>query len=87
MQESPKFLIQKSRDREAVRVLEHVCDMNGRECGLSIAMFEMLEREHNSDSTASRPTVKVIDRNTLMEKIQSEMSRLSTAFATNGTTR
>ena len=48
MQESPKFLIYKDRDEEALRALRYVCKMNGRQCGITSDMFKIIMERHGN---------------------------------------
>lgn len=57
--ESPKFLIYKGQDEEAIRVVQHIAKTNGRECRLSLAAFEALTGESDSggaESSQYRPS-------------------------------
>lgn len=54
--ETPKYLIYRGRDADAIRVLQHMAKTNGQECGLSVESFEMLQTDRDtlsSDSSAS----------------------------------
>lgn len=74
MQESPKFLIYKHRDFDAIRVLQYVCDMNGRECGLSLAMLEKLEEDECAAAA------ELSERETAFVRAQSHTNRLVPLF-------
>lgn len=41
--ESPKFLVYKGKDEQAVRVLQHIAEVNGVECRLSLEAFKALD--------------------------------------------
>ncbi|KAG9254434.1 major facilitator superfamily domain-containing protein [Emericellopsis atlantica] len=51
--ETPKFLIFKGKDAEAIQVLEHMAKTNKRECRLSLEVFEAMQSEHDSINSAS----------------------------------
>lgn len=53
--ETPKFLIYKGRDDEALATIRHIAEVNKKPCGLSLASFEAIQREH--DSIESRKPV------------------------------
>lgn len=60
--ETPKFLITRGRDSEAIEVIQHMARFNQRECMLTMEAFEFLQSEHDSvasDSTgdSSRPVL------------------------------
>jgi hypothetical protein len=43
--ESPRFLITKGRDAEAVSVCQHIAKTNGRTCSLTIEQLEEIDAE------------------------------------------
>lgn len=45
LEESPKFLIYKGKDAEAIEVIQQVAKTNGRTCNLTLADFERLTGE------------------------------------------
>ncbi|KAI1354306.1 major facilitator superfamily domain-containing protein [Xylaria sp. FL0043] len=53
LKESPKFLIYKDRDEEAIEVVHYIAKKNGRPCGLTLTDFERLTDEDASIGTAS----------------------------------
>ncbi|KAI1326931.1 major facilitator superfamily domain-containing protein [Xylariaceae sp. FL0255] len=50
--ESPKFLVFKGKDEEAIGVLHHIAKRNKTTCNLTLADFERLAGEDNSTSTS-----------------------------------
>ncbi|KAG9083527.1 hypothetical protein FS749_005960, partial [Ceratobasidium sp. UAMH 11750] len=44
LQESPKYLLAKGRDQEALEVLQHVAKRNGRTISLTLEQFEEINR-------------------------------------------
>lgn len=53
--ETPKFLIYKGRDDEALETIRHIAKVNKQPCGLTLEAFETIQREH--DSIESRKPV------------------------------
>ncbi|KAF2993265.1 hypothetical protein E8E13_001308 [Curvularia kusanoi] len=47
-QESPKFLLFRGRDAEAISVLEHIAIYNRTTCSLTLEQLQAVEREHNT---------------------------------------
>lgn len=81
-QESPKFLVFRGRDEEAIRVLEHIAKVNKRQCGLSLDDFESLTSEHNSIHSTTEMLGtghKQVDLS-VMEKIKLELVRYKLLF-------
>ncbi|KAF5007129.1 hypothetical protein FDECE_6515 [Fusarium decemcellulare] len=46
--ETPKYLICRGRDAEAIKTLQHMAKTNGRQCNLTIEVFESLDNEQGS---------------------------------------
>lgn len=55
--ESPKFLIYKGQDEKAIAVIQHIAQVNGKQCGLTMADFEALSSESDSGAMDSAPSV------------------------------
>ncbi|KAH6981533.1 major facilitator superfamily domain-containing protein [Ilyonectria sp. MPI-CAGE-AT-0026] len=51
--ETPKFLIYRSRDEEAIQTLQHMAKANGRHCTLTLENLEALETEGSSMGSGS----------------------------------
>ncbi|KAH8172437.1 major facilitator superfamily protein [Sarocladium implicatum] len=51
--ETPKYLIYKGRDDEALNTVRHIAEVNKKPCGLTLASFEAIQREHDSISSGS----------------------------------
>ena len=49
-QESPKYLISRGRDEDAIQVLHNVAKVNKYDCKFSINDFRALEANHGSQS-------------------------------------
>ena len=45
-QESPKFLVYRGRDDQAIKSLQHIARVNKRQCGITLADFEALNDEN-----------------------------------------
>ncbi|KAG6897020.1 hypothetical protein C0992_004665 [Termitomyces sp. T32_za158] len=43
LQESPKYLVAKGRDREAIAVLQHIAKRNGKTISLTLEHFSAVE--------------------------------------------
>lgn len=85
-QESPKFLLYKGRDDEAVRVLHNIARFNGRESTITMDVFAALTDENSS--TGSHEPVKHIlgaatnqAKATFTEKAKLELSRYKMLFS------
>ncbi|KPA38572.1 membrane transporter [Fusarium langsethiae] len=46
--ETPKYLVYRGRDEEAINTLQHMADINKKECGLTLDMFDSLQGEESS---------------------------------------
>lgn len=55
--ESPKYLIYKGQDEKAIAVIQHIAQVNGKHCGLTMADFEALTRESESGAMGSAPSM------------------------------
>ncbi len=95
-QESPKYLIGKGRDEDAIKVLHNVAKVNKYECQLSMDDFRALEARHlgNALNSDRHRQVKVdVPGDTqpklskALQSIKSELSRLRLLFSTSVLTR
>lgn len=91
-QESPKFLLYRGRDEEAVGVLQKVAKFNGRECSITLESFETLTNEHAS--MANRGTnIAIPDADlekltsTWIGKIKIELQRCKILFSNSSMAR
>lgn len=50
MEESPKYLVSRGRDEEAVRVLHRIAKYNKQECSLTLQTFEDLANDRDSSN-------------------------------------
>lgn len=79
-QESPKFLLYRGRDDEAIKVLEHIAHYNKSECSISLADFEALEADTRSNDPT--PTSNKTQASTVLtQTLRRELSRLKLLFA------
>jgi hypothetical protein len=46
--ETPKYLVYRGRDEEAINTLQHMAEINKKECGLTLEMFESLQNDESS---------------------------------------
>lgn len=87
--ESPKFLVYRGKDKQAIGVLEYIAKFNKRECGISHDAFDALTSEHNSMSSGT----EMIGSGTkqlqlsVFEKIKLEFVRYKMLFANLQMTR
>lgn len=82
-QESPKFLLSKGRDEEALAVLQSIAKLNGTKCNLTMDTFASLQGSNDTNEEPAQPTKKT----TWTEKAQAETSRLRILFSTPTLTR
>lgn len=81
--ETPKFLIYKGRDDEALQTLQHMANINGKQCCLTVEMFESLEPEQSSlgSSSSASPALGGMSRRVeWKEKAKVELSRYRLLF-------
>lgn len=88
-QESPKFLIYRGKDVEAIEVLHTIARFNNTSCALTLEDLEALEREFDSD----RGTVPMLGggvkqlKSTWTEKLKLEGDRFKILFSSAQMTR
>ncbi|KAL2681398.1 hypothetical protein Neosp_009009 [[Neocosmospora] mangrovei] len=81
--ETPKYLIYRGRDDEALQTLQHMAKTNGKVCGLTAEMFDSLESEQSSldSSSSASPALGGSSRHIeWREKTRSELSRYKMLF-------
>lgn len=81
-QESPKFLIYRGRDAEAIKVLQHIRRFNRQECTITLQNLEDLTNEHESMGSGAAMLgggAKQL-KSTWTEKISLEMDRYKMLF-------
>ena len=90
-QESPKFLLYRGKDEKAVKVLHHIAKFNGRQSGITLEIFEALDKE---EATIARNTTNPLSdedieqpQRTWQELIKLEFARYKTLFSTFNMTR
>ncbi|KAI8942714.1 hypothetical protein NX059_000762 [Plenodomus lindquistii] len=88
-QESPKFLVYRGKDAQAVEVLHNIARYNGQACELSLDEFEALEREYELAQNR-KPMLgsgfKQLE-STLVDKIRLEGERFKLLFSNYQMTR
>lgn len=91
MKESPKYLVYRGRDDEAVDVLRYIAKMNRHESNLELASFEKLESEHDTTSRFSDAPVlgagKSQQKLSWGKKVKLEMERYKLLFSSWEMTR
>ena len=88
-QESPKFLIYRGKDAEAIQVLHTMAQYNGTNCTLVLEDLEALEREFDSDRNTGPMLgggVKQL-KSTWAEKLKLEGDRFKILFSSYQMTR
>lgn len=83
--ETPKFLIFRGEDAEAIEVLQHMAEVNKKPCHLTLEVFEALESEQSSiaSGTSSTPALGsgVKQRDVKWsQKLKLELSRYKMLF-------
>ncbi|KIW13000.1 hypothetical protein PV08_08187 [Exophiala spinifera] len=83
-EESPKYLVYRGRDHDAVRVLEYMAKYNGQECGLTLGMLEALDGEASINNLDTPSSVTGVDKKkpTMLQKIPAELERFKVLFST-----
>ena len=77
-QESPKFLLYRGKDAEAINVLENIALYNKSTCSLTIEQLQAVEREHNS---LFSPEDLREEQPTWSNSIKLELSRFKILFS------
>jgi MFS family permease len=88
-QESPKFLIYRGKDAEAIEVLQAMAEYNKQKCGLTLEDLETLEREVDSSQSTGVMLgggVKQL-KSTWTEKLKLEGDRFKLLFSSFQMTR
>ncbi|KAK0130044.1 hypothetical protein ONS96_000582 [Cadophora gregata f. sp. sojae] len=99
-QESPKYLIGRGRDEDAMKVLHNVAKVNGYECRLSMDDFRALEASHGARSPSSPNgsgdamlkdgvpgQTAVTAKPPFLQQIKNEFARIKILFSTSALTR
>nr|POE65971.1 putative mfs-type transporter pb1e7.08c [Quercus suber] len=81
-QESPKFLVFRGHDEEAIKVLQHIASTNKRACGVSMQDFENLTTDTSSQTSVTQLMGggKAQRQSSVKEKILIELSRYRLLF-------
>ena len=77
-QESPKFLLYRGKDTQAIEVLEQIALYNRTTCSLTIEQFHTVEREHN---TLVGGTSSKLEQHTWSENVKLELARFKILFS------
>lgn len=85
-QESPKFLLYRGRDEEAVQVLRNIASFNGRESTITVEVFAALtdDGSHTGSYEHGKPTIGAGSNQakaTFKEKVRLEFSRYKMLFS------
>lgn len=87
-QESPKYLLGKGKDKEALQVLHNVARVNRKECHITMETFAALTNDDDSQATddSGNPILELpggvkLSNSTAMEKIKFEFVRLKILFS------
>ncbi|CAI6228232.1 unnamed protein product [Periconia digitata] len=75
VQESPKFLIHKDRDVEAIKVLHHVAKINGKPSSLTLESFQKLEADWDTANGVENES-SMMNRSRQLQKSWSQKCRL-----------
>ncbi|KAI0647859.1 MFS general substrate transporter [Trametes meyenii] len=70
MHESPKFLMGRGRDAEAVAVVHEVARYNGRESNLTLAMLEEVDRRFSEDPSSGARALDTSARAALLRSLR-----------------
>ena len=84
-QESPKYLLYRGRDADAVKVLQYIASYNKRECTTSLETFEALSNDDSSTGTAGSSGLMLGSgaeqtKSSLSEKLKLEFTRFQILF-------
>ncbi|KAJ4015473.1 hypothetical protein NW752_006935 [Fusarium irregulare] len=89
--ETPKYLVYRGRDDEAINTLQHMAEVNKTECGLTIDMFESLTADDSSVSGDSATPALGAGKKQLnlkwSKKVKLEMQRYKMLFSSPTMTR
>lgn len=85
-QESPKYLLYRGRDDEAVKVMQYIARYNGAECNLSLETFEALSSSdtakiNNADEQRRPLLVSAAKELSMTERIRDELARFKPLFS------
>ncbi|KAK0661908.1 putative MFS-type transporter PB1E7.08c [Lasiodiplodia hormozganensis] len=88
MKESPKYLVYRGRDEEAVQVIHHIAKINGHNSRLRLESFEQLESEHDQFSGTTGLGAGKSQRDlSLGKKVGLELERYKLLFSSWEMTR
>jgi hypothetical protein len=89
-QESPKYLLMKGKDSEALKVLHTVAKTNKVSCDITLDTFAALTREGLSESSTEDPDARILEDQpdikkaggTIWQKFAFELKRCRILFST-----
>lgn len=88
--ETPKYLIYRGKDAQAIQTMQHVSKVNGKQCLLTIEQLEALNRssdESVGSETSLRPTRPIPAKATWKETTGLDLSRYRLLFSSWRMTR
>ncbi|KAJ5041496.1 uncharacterized protein L3040_005081 [Drepanopeziza brunnea f. sp. 'multigermtubi'] len=81
-QESPKYLIGRGRDEEAIKVLHSIAKVNKHKCRVRMEDFRALEMGHIESPVAAKFDAGQMTNTTFLHQLKNEVPRLKMLFAT-----
>ncbi|KAM0246019.1 hypothetical protein ACHAP5_004990 [Fusarium lateritium] len=90
--ETPKFLVYRGKDADAIDTLQHMAKVNKKQCGLTLELFESLQSDDSSvgSGNSSTPALGAGSKQLNMprsQKLKLEMSRYKMLFSSAKMTR
>lgn len=77
-QESPKFLVYRNRDADAIKVLERIAKTNKHPCTLSLHDLEAVDTQYGKTPDANTGKLSL----GVLERVQNELRRVGILFST-----
>ncbi|KAM0336346.1 hypothetical protein ACHAPQ_004278 [Fusarium lateritium] len=90
--ETPKFLVYRGKDADAIDTIQHMAKVNKKQCGLTLELFESLQSDDSSvgSGNSSTPVLGAGNKQLNMprsQKLKLEMSRYKMLFSSAKMTR
>lgn len=90
--ETPKFLIYRGRDDEAIATMQHIAKDKKKPCSITKELFESVERDHETElgNTSSQPILPTSPnqkKGSLLQKLGTEFARYKMLFSSFGMAR
>lgn len=81
-QETPKYLVYKGRDADAMQTLQYIAKFNKTTCALTLDVFQQLDAEENSADSSSGALLPSGDtkKRTLQSRARAELARYRLLF-------